>query len=66
MNNFEKIRKETETMEGMAKLFCSHDWEANGRVFSKHSGKYLNSMEEAIQEELKWLQEKCNDKNEMI
>lgn len=27
MNNFDRIRKETETIEGMAKMFCSSDWE---------------------------------------
>lgn len=33
MNNFEKIRQETETIEGMAKMFCSTSWDGNGHVF---------------------------------
>ncbi len=57
MNNFDKIRKETATMEGMAKLFLSYDWEGKGKVFSKHAARYFYSEEEAIQSEIKWLQQ---------
>lgn len=56
MNNFEKLRNDTASMEGMAKLFCSSSWEGTGRVFSTHAGKYLDNMEEAIQVEVKWLE----------
>lgn len=55
MNNFEKLRNETASMEGMARLFCSSSWEGTGRVFSTHAARYLDSMDEAIQAEVKWL-----------
>ena len=55
MNNFDKLRNETSSMEGMAKLFCSSSWEGTGRVFSTHAGKYLDNMDEAIQAEINWL-----------
>lgn len=55
MNNFEKLRNETSSMEGMAKLFCSPSWEGTGRVFSTHAGKYLDNMDEAVQAEINWL-----------
>lgn len=57
MNNFDRIRKETETIEGMAKTFCSSDWEGKGHVFSKHAGRYLDSEEEAIAAEIDWLKQ---------
>lgn len=57
MNNFDKIRKETETIEGMAKMFLSSDWEGKGKVFSEHKARYFDSEEEAIQAEIKWLQQ---------
>ena len=55
MNNFEKLRNETSSIEGMAKLFCSSNWEGTGRVFSAHACKYLDNMDEAIQAEINWL-----------
>jgi len=55
INNFEKLRIETASMEGMAKMFCSSSWEGTGRVFSIHAGKYMDSMDEAIQAEVNWL-----------
>lgn len=55
MNNFEKLRNETSTIEGMAKLFCSPSCDGIGRVFSVHTGKYMNNMEEAIKAEVNWL-----------
>lgn len=55
MNNFDKIRSETASLEGMAKLFCSASWEGTGKVFSTHAAKYMDSMEEAIQAEINWL-----------
>lgn len=57
MNNFDKIRTETATIEGMAKMFLSSDWEGNGHYFSKHAARYFDSEEEAIQAEIKWLQQ---------
>lgn len=63
MNNFEMLRSKTETLEGMAEMFCSPSWEGNGRVFSKHAAKYCDSMEIAVQAEIKWLkQESVNNK----
>ena len=56
MNNFEKLRNETVSIEGMARLFCSSSWEGTGRVFSTHTARYLDSMDEAIQAEVKWLE----------
>lgn len=44
-------------MEGMAKTFCSSDWEGKGHVFSKHAGRYLDSEEEAIAAEIEWLKQ---------
>lgn len=55
MNNFERLRNETSSIEGMAKLFCSSSWEGTGRVFSIHAGKYMDSTDEAIQAEINWL-----------
>lgn len=57
MNNFDKIRMNTETIEGMAKMFCSSDWEGKGKVFSKHAARYFDYEEEAIQAEIKWLKQ---------
>lgn len=56
MNNFERLRSETSYIEGMARLFCSSSWEGTGRVFSTHAARYLDSMDEAIQAEVKWLE----------
>ena len=39
MNNFERIRKETETIIGMEELFYSPGWEGNEKAFSQHAGK---------------------------
>ena len=55
MNNFEKLRNETSSIEGMAKLFCTSSWDGSGRVFSLHAGKYMDNMDEAIQAEVNWL-----------
>ncbi len=55
MNNFEKLRNETSSIEGMAKLFCSFSWDGSGRVFSLHAGKYMENMDEAIRAEVNWL-----------
>jgi len=60
MNNFNRIRKETETIEGMAKMFCSLDFEGKGHSFSKHAAKYFDSEEEAIQAEVEWLKQESN------
>lgn len=57
MNNFDKIREETATMEGMAEMFISSDWEGKGHYFSEHAAGYCDSKEEAIQSEIKWLQQ---------
>lgn len=57
MNNFDEIRTKTATMEGMAKMFISSDWEGNGHYFSEHAAKYFDSKEDAIQAETKWLQQ---------
>ncbi len=56
MNNFDEIRTKTSTMEGMAEMFISPDWEGKWHYFSKHAARYCYSKEEAIQEEIKWLQ----------
>lgn len=57
MNNFDKIRTETSTIEGMAETFISSDWEGRGHYFSKHGAKYFDSKEGAIQAEVEWLQQ---------
>lgn len=57
MNNFDRIRTETSTMEGMAEMFISSDWEGKGHYFSKHKARYFDSKAEAIQAEIKWLQQ---------
>lgn len=57
MTNFDKLREQTATIEGMAKLFLSYDWEGKGKVFSKHAARYFDYVEEAIQAETKWLQQ---------
>lgn len=57
MNNFDKIREQTATIEGMAKLFLSYDWEGKGHVFSKHAVRYFDSEEKAIQAEINWLEQ---------
>ena len=57
MNNFDKIRTETATMEGMAKTFISSDWESKGYYFSKHAARYFDSEKEVNQAEIKWLQQ---------
>lgn len=57
MNNFDKIRMETETIEGMAKMFCSSDWEGKGHVFSEHTGRYFDSEKEAVAAEIEWLKQ---------
>ncbi len=64
MNNFEKIRIETATIEGMAKLFLSSDWEGKGKTFSEHAAQYFKSEEEAIKAEIKWLQQKNMDEED--
>ena len=61
MNNFDKIRMETETIEGMARMFCSVSWDGNGHVFSKHAAKYFDSEEEAIQAEIDWLKQEWTE-----
>lgn len=57
MNNFDKIREETTTVEGMAEKFISSDWEGKGHYFSEHAARYFDSKEDAIQAEIKWLQQ---------
>lgn len=57
MNNFDKIREETATMEGMAEMFISSDWEGKGHYFSEHTAQYFDSKEDAIQAEIKWFQQ---------
>lgn len=59
MNNFDKIRMETGTIEGMAKMFLSSDWEGKGHIFSKHAAKYFDSEEAAMQAEIDWLMKEC-------
>lgn len=61
MNNFEKIRIETSTMDGMAKLFCSYSWSGTGKVFSQHAGKYLDNIDEAVQAEIKYLNKESKE-----
>jgi len=61
MNNFEKLRNETSSIEGMAKLFCSPGWEGTGRVFSTHAAKYLENMDDAIQAEVDWLKSETKE-----
>ncbi len=57
MNNFDKIRMETATIEGMAELFISCDWQGKGHYYSEHAARYCDSKKEAIQEEIKWLKQ---------
>lgn len=59
MNNFDKIRAKTATMEGMAEMFISSDWEGKGHYFSEHAARHFDSEEEAIQAEIKWLNQEC-------
>lgn len=59
MNNFEKIRQETATIERMAKMFCSTSWDGSGHVFSKHAARYFDSEEEALRAEINWLMKQC-------
>lgn len=61
MNNFDRIRENTKTIEGMAKMFCSADWEGEGHVFSQHAARYFDSEEKAIQAEVDWLMKECNE-----
>ena len=38
-----RIRENTKTIEGMAKMFCSADWEGEGHVFSQYAARYFYS-----------------------
>lgn len=52
MNNYDKIRSETASLKGMAKLFCSPSWEGNGRVFSAHAAKYMAAWKRRFRQKL--------------